>query len=496
MDDENRLVQEKKRKLEKLKKEGIDPYPNRFEKTHSSHDILEKYDKSLEKEQKTKDKIKVAGRIMSIRRMGKASFCHIQDFKGRLQLYLRQDDIGKKAYSLFRELDLGDIIGAEGTVFKTRTGETSVYVRKLVLLAKSLRPLPEKFHGLQDQEIRHRQRYLDLIMNPEVKEIFLKKARIISAMREFLTVKGFIEVETPVLQPVYGGAAAKPFTTIHNALDMKLYLRISNELYLKRLIVGGFEKIFEIHDDFRNEGIDTTHNPEFRSMETMWAYADYKDNMKLVEEMLPFIAKKVLGSTTINYQGQKIKLSPPFKRITMVDAVKKYTGQDFSKVKTISDARRIAKKLDVEIEESMTIGYILAEICDNLIEPKLIQPTFIMDYPRDVSPLAKASKKDPDYTERFELIINGMEYANVYSELNDPTVLRKNWELQKKMLDAGDENAQQIDNDFLRALEIGMPPTSGVGIGLDRLAMLLTDSPSIRDVIFFPLLRPEQNKEK
>ncbi len=492
MDDENRLVQEKRKKLQKLRKDGIDPYPNRFGKTHSSREILEKYDKSLKKEQKTNDKVNVAGRIMSVRRMGKASFCHIQDFYGRIQLYLRQDDIGIKSYEMFRDLDIGDIIGAEGTVFKTRTGETSVYVKKIALLAKSLRPLPEKFHGLNDPEIRHRQRYLDLIMNPEVKEVFLKKASMVNAMREFLTSKGFIEVETPVLQPIYGGAAARPFKTRHNALEMSLYLRISNELYLKRLIVGGFEKIFEIHEDFRNEGIDSTHNPEFRSMETMWAYADYKDNMKLVEEMLPFIAKKVLGSTEITYHGQKISLKPPFRRITMADAVKKHTGHDFSKVSTLAEARKIAKKLNVEIDKSMTIGYVLAEICDKLVEPKLIQPTFIMDYPRDVSPLAKASKKEPDIAERFELIIAGMEYANVYSELNDPDVLRKNWELQKKMLKAGDENAQQMDNDFLRALEIGMPPTSGVGIGLDRLAMLLTDSPSIRDVIFFPLLRPEK----
>lgn len=484
----DRLSAERKKKAEELRKQGTELYPGRFARTHSAAEVQSSFCKITDT---SKETVRVAGRLMSIRNMGRAGFCHLMDQSGRLQLYLKADVLGK-AYGLFSRLDLGDIIGAEGPVFRTRTGEITVAAKSIALLAKSLRPLPEKFHGLQDPELRHRQRYLDLIMNPEVKEVFLKKAAMHAAIHSFLNGRGFLEVETPVLQPIYGGAAARPFVTHHNSLNMKLFLRISNELYLKRLIVGGFERVFEIHTDFRNEGVDSTHNPEFTMLETMCAYADYKDSMVLLEELLSFVAKAVTGSTRLTYQGRPIDLKPPYKRLTMLEAVRIHTGADFSKVRNAAEARAMAKKLGVAVDKSMTPGYVLAEVCDKLVEPKLVQPTILMDYPKDVSPLAKALPKNPDYTQRFELIIAGVEYANVYSELNDPETLRKNWQLQKRMLAAGDETAQQKDEDFLQALEAGMPPASGIGIGLDRLAMLLTDSASIRDVIFFPLLRPKE----
>ncbi|HHE36510.1 MAG TPA: lysine--tRNA ligase [Candidatus Woesearchaeota archaeon] len=495
MDTETRIISERKQKLEEFRKAGINPYSYRYDKTALASEIKEVYEK-LKPEQKDsmRNAVRLAGRVMAKRLMGKASFAQLLDGSGQIQLYFRQDELGRKAYELFKKLDVGDIIGVEGSVFKTKTGEVTINVKKFELLTKSLRPLPEKFHGLKDTELRYRQRYVDLIVNPGVKKTFIIRSKIIQAIREFLHQEGFIEVETPVLQPVYGGATAKPFITHHNALNMDLYLRISDELYLKRLIAGGFEKVFEFCVDFRNEGIDTKHNPEFTMMETMAAYDDYTDSMKRTERMMEYVAKKVLGTTEIVYDGKRISLKPPFKRIRMVDAVREVTGFDFSNLKEVDveDARRVARKHGVEIDDDMSAGFILAELCSELVEPRIVQPTFILDYPRDVSPLAKPVRDNPDFTERFELIVAGMELGNMYSELNDPTELRKNWEAQEQRLSKGDETAQRTDEDFIRALEYGMPPTSGIGIGIDRLVMLLTNNTSIREVIFFPTLRPEK----
>jgi len=487
------LIQERIRKLNELRKRGVDPYAHRYNQKHKAANLQDKF-KKLKKEDKTKTNVSVAGRIMTLRRMGKATFADLQDGTGRIQLYFKQDDIGKNEYKLLKKLDLGDIIGTEGTIFKTKMGEVTVYVKKYELLTKSLRPLPEKYHGLKDVEARYRQRYVDLIVNPEVKETFKTRTKIFDAMREFLIKEGFIEVETPILQPIYGGAYAKPFVTKHNALNMNLYLRISDELYLKRLIVGGFERVFEFCKDFRNEGIDTKHNPEFTQMETMSAYDNYEDSMDRTERMLEFITKKVTGSTKIKYQGKTINMKAPFKRVTMINAVKKETGHDFSKVKSIEEARRIAKKLKIQIDETMGVGAILAEICDEKCEEKFIQPTILYEYPKEISSLAKQIKNKPNYTERFELIICGMEFGNMYSELNDSQVLKDNWQLSEEKGEKGDEEAEKMDDDFIKALEYGMPPTSGIGIGMDRLAMLLTNSPSIRDVIFFPTMKPEQKE--
>jgi lysyl-tRNA synthetase class 2 len=492
MDTETRIINERKQKLDELRKAGINPYAYRFEKTALAYEIKKVYEQlGAQDHDSMRNKVRVAGRIIAVRMMGKASFVQLQDSSGPIQLYFRQDDVGKEAYELFKKLDMGDIIGVEGSVFKTKTGEITVHVKSFELLTKSIRPLPEKFHGLKDPELRFRQRYVDLIVNPEVQKTFINRAKMINAIREFLAGQGFIEVQTPVLQPVYGGASAKPFITHHNALNMPLYMRISDELYLKRLIVGGFDRVFEFCTDFRNEGIDTKHNPEFSMMETMTAYDDYNDSMKRTEEMLEFVTRKVLGTTEIEYDGKKISMMAPFKRISMIDAVKEATGVDFSKVKDVEEARNVARKFKVEIDDDMSIGFILSEICLELVEPKIIQPTFIYDYPREVSPLAKPVKDNLDFTERFELIVAGMEFGNMYSELNDPEELRKNWEEQEKRLSQGDEEAQRSDEDFIKAMEYGMPPTSGIGIGIDRLAMLLTNNTSIREVIFFPTMRPE-----
>jgi len=490
MDTETRIINERKEKLEELRKQGFNPYAYRFEKTAVAAEIKQVYEQ-LKPEQKdsVRNAVRVAGRLMTVRLMGKASFAHLQDDSGQIQLYFRQDELGKEAYELFRKLDVGDIIGAEGSVFRTRLGELTVNVKKFELLTKSIRPLPEKFHGLKDTELRYRQRYVDLIINPDVKKIFIMRAKIVQAIREFLMSQGFVEVETPTLQPVYGGASAKPFVTHHNALDMPLYMRISDELYLKKLIVGGFEKVFEFCKDFRNEGIDTKHNPEFTQMETMAAYDDYNDSMKRTEQMLEFVARKALGTVEFDFDGKKISMKAPFKRIRMIDAVKEATGVDFNNI-SLEEARTVARKFRVEITEDMSIGFILAELCSELVEHKIVQPTFILDYPRDVSPLAKPVKDNPDFTERFELVISGMEIGNMYSELNDPEELRKNWALQEERLSKGDEQAQRADEDFIRAMEYGMPPTSGIGIGIDRLVMILTNNPSIREVILFPTMRP------
>ncbi|MBN1385373.1 lysine--tRNA ligase [Candidatus Woesearchaeota archaeon] len=489
MEDENRLIAERKRKLDEIKKMGINPYAYKYSATHHSEELQEKYSR-LNAEEKTEDTVKVSGRLMILRRMGKVTFSHLQDSRGKIQLYFSKDDLGD-GYDLVKLLDIGDIVGAEGMIFKTKTGEVTVLVKKIELLTKSLRPLPDKWHGLKDEDARYRMRYVDLIVNPEVKKTFAIREKLISEMRKFLASKGFLEVETPVLQPIYGGGLAKPFVTHHNALDRQMYLRISNELYLKRLLVGGYDKVFEFSRDFRNEGIDTRHNPEFTIMETMCAYADYLDSMAVVEEMISTLAVEILGKTKLNYQGTEIDLTPPWKKMSMMEAVLEFTGKDFKGI-DLETARTYAKELRVEINNEMGVAGIMAAVFDEIVEERIIQPTFVMDHPVEISPLAKKKRGDEDFTERFELIIGGREYANVYSELNDPSVLRENFEKHKELREAGQDETHPVDDDFLCALEYGMPPASGIGIGMDRLAMLFANAGSIRDVIFFPILRKKE----
>jgi lysyl-tRNA synthetase class 2 len=495
LEDLNQLMILRRQKLDTLKEMQINPYPYVFTKTHFSTQIIENF------EQLENKNVTVSGRIMSIRLMGKAAFFHLQDQEGRIQVYIRKDKVGDKKFELFKILDIGDIVGVEGQVFKTRTGEISVLAEQFELLTKSLRPLPivkEKmeeeqkivFDQFADKEMRYRQRYVDLIVNPEVKEVFIKRSKIISCIREYLNKNEFFEVETPVLQPVYGGAAARPFITHHNALDMDLYLRIANELYLKRLIIGGFDRVYEFAKDFRNEGIDRFHNPEFTQLELYVAYKDYTWLMEFVEQLLSHLAKTITGSTKVTYQGNEINLSPPWKRLTMLDAIKEYTGIDISKMDE-KELRKTARKLDIEEDATMGYGKLVDEIFSEHIEPKLIQPTYIMDYPVEMSPLAKKHRSKEGLVERFESIIGGKEISNAFSELNDPIDQKNRFLEQKKLIERGDEEAQVLDEDFLRALEYGMPPTAGLGIGVDRLTMLLTDSASIRDVIFFPHMRPE-----
>lgn len=487
MQPEERLIKQRIEKLKALVDLGEIPYNHKYNKTDNCQDILTKF-KSLKKEEKTKTKVFLSGRIMSIRLMGKASFGHIQDLTGRIQFYIKEED-NKKNYQIFKKLDIGDIIGIEGFVFRTKMGEISIWIKNIKLLTKCIRPLPEKWHGLQDPELRYRQRYLDLIVNPKVKETFLTRSEVIKAIREFLTKKNYIEVETPILQPVYGGTSARPFESKLNALDMKIFMRISNELYLKRLLVGGYEKIFEFSQDFRNEGIDKTHNPEFLLMETMWAYADYKDNMDLTEELIEFVAKKVLGTTKIVWQGQKIDLKRPWKRMTMLEAIKKYAKIDIDKLDD-NEIKNILEKNKIEYQD-FSRGISIELIFKNLVEKHLIQPTLIYDYPLETSPLSKKHRTNPKFAERFEPFINSWELGNSYSELNDPKELEKNWKSQESKLEKGYAEAQRLDKDFIRALEFGMPPASGLGIGIDRLIMLLTNSESIKDVIFFPFMKPE-----
>lgn len=485
---EEQLIKERMIKLEKLKSLGVNPYAHRYEAKNKASEILEKYAK-LKPEERANAEVSVAGRIMAIRDMGKVAFGNIEDSTGKIQFYIQKDD-NEHQYELFQLFDIGDIIGAEGAVFRTKRGEISIHVKKLVLLTKSLRPLPDKWHGLKDAELRYRQRYVDLIMNKEVKETFIKKTKMIDTIREFLVNKGFFEVETPILHPIYGGALAKPFTTQHNVLKKTMYLRISNELYLKRLLVGGFDRVFEFSRDFRNEGIDTKHNPEFTMMETMCAYANYRDSMILLEELLAYTARKIVGATIFNYQGLEIDLTPPFRKISINDIVKEHTGIDFLKIKKVDEAKALAEQLGVH-SAGKTVAHIMADVYDEIVEEKIIQPTFVMDHPVEISPLAKQKEEadQKDFTERFELIIGGREYANVYSELNDPIKLRKNFEEHMKRAQEGEEATHPMDEDFVRALEFGMPPASGIGIGIDRLAMLLTNQQSIRDVLFFPALK-------
>ena len=427
---------------------------------------------------------------MGKRIMGKASFCHIQDQDGKLQSYVSINDLGEDSYKEFKTYDIGDIIGITGFVFKTKTGEISIHAKKITLLSKSLRPLPEKFHGLQDTDLRYRQRYVDLIMNPEVKKAFIMRSQIIKEMRAILDKKGYLEVETPILNTIAGGATARPFITHHNTLDIEMYLRIASELYLKRLIVGGFDKVYEIGRMFRNEGMDIKHNPEFTTIELYAAYENLEDMMNITEELFSKIAQKVCGTTKINYQGQDIDLTPSWKRITMIDSIKEVCGVDFNKIETDEEAVKVAKEVGIEVEEGMTRGKIISLFFDEKVEETLIQPTFVYDYPVEISPLAKRRQDDPRLTERFEIFIGGREYGNAFSELNDPIDQYGRFLEQVKEREAGDEEANMMDEDFVHALEYGMPPTGGLGIGIDRFVMLLTDSASIRDVLLFPTMKP------
>lgn len=484
------LLQIRRNKLDELRSLGVDPFGGKFVRTHSAKEILDAYaDTSKEQLEAQNVEVSLAGRIMQKRGMGKAAFAHIQDLSGKIQIYVRQDSVDEAKYKAFDLLDLGDIVGVKGTVFKTKTGETSVKAKELEVLTKSLLPLPEKFHGLKDVELRYRQRYVDLIMNPDVQQTFVTRSRIIQSMRRYLDSLGYLEVETPTLHAIAGGAAARPFITHHNALDMQLYMRIAIELHLKRLIVGGMEKVYEIGRVYRNEGISTRHNPEFTMIELYEAYADYKDIMALTENLIAHIAQEVLGTTTIMYQGQRVDLAPPWRRVSMVDLVKEATGVDFAAEMTDEEAHRLAKEHNVPVEPHMTFGHILNAFFETLVEHTLIQPTFVTGHPVAISPLAKKSESDPRFTDRFELFIVAREHANAFTELNDPIDQRERFEAQLLEREHGNDEAHEMDDDFIRALEYGMPPTGGLGIGIDRLVMLLTDAPSIRDVLLFPLMR-------
>lgn len=475
----------RREKLAQLQAEGKDPFEiTKCEVTHHSDEIKDNFD-----ELEGKD-VAIAGRLMSKRIMGKASFCNIQDRNGNIQSYVSRNDIGDEAYAAFKKFDIGDLISIKGFVFKTKTGEVSVHAKEVTLLSKSLQVLPEKFHGLKDQELRYRQRYLDLIVNPEVRDTFIKRSRIITEIRKFLDGKGFLEVETPVLQTIPGGASARPFITHHNTLDIDMYCRIALELPLKRLIVGGFERVYEIGRVFRNEGISVRHNPEFTLMELYQAYTDYNGMMDITEEMFRTVAQNVLGTTKVVYGGHELDLGKPFARKTMVDAVKEFSGVDFDQVADTAEAKRIADEHHVEYEERHVKGDILNLFFEEFVEKNLIQPTFIIDYPVEISPLTKRKPDKPEFTERFELFIVGREYGNAYSELNDPIDQRHRFEYQEYLREAGDDEANMIDEDFLTALEYGMPPTGGLGVGIDRFVMLLTESVSIRDVILFPTMKP------
>ncbi|WP_127596451.1 lysine--tRNA ligase [Paenibacillus lautus] len=487
------LLQIRRNKLDELRKLGIDPFGGKYEREHHAGDILKQYDELSKEDLEEKQvEVNLAGRIMAKRGMGKASFAHIQDLSGRIQIYVRQDSIAEAQYEAFSILDLGDIIGVKGVLFKTKTGETTIKVKELEVLSKSLYPLPEKFHGLKDVELRYRQRYVDLIINPDVQKTFIARSRIIQSMRRYLDSQGYLEVETPTLHSIAGGAAARPFITHHNALDMELYMRIAIELHLKRLIVGGLEKVYEIGRVYRNEGISTRHNPEFTMIELYEAYADYKDIMALTENMIAHIAQEVLGTQVISYQEHEVDLTPQWRRVSMVDAVKEVVGVDFSVEMSNEEAHRLAKEHKVPVEPHMTFGHILNAFFEQFVEETLIQPTFVTGHPVEISPLAKKNDVDPRFTDRFELFIVAREHANAFSELNDPIDQRQRFEAQMKEKEQGNDEAHEMDEDFLRALEYGMPPTGGLGIGIDRLIMLLTNSPSIRDVLLFPHMR---NKE-
>jgi lysyl-tRNA synthetase class 2 len=487
MEQESELIQHRKDKLKKLKEKNINPYPYSFRKTHLSSQIIEEFEE-LEKEEK---EVKVAGRIVALRPHGKTVFAHLQDGAGKIQIYVKKDEVGEEKFGLLDLFDIGDFLGVTGKVFKTRTGEITVRTTDFCILSKSLLPLPEKWHGLQDKELRYRQRYVDLIVNAEVKKIFLFRTELIKALREFLDNLGFVEVETPTLQPLYGGAFARPFVTHHNALDIDLYLRIADELYLKRLIVGGFEKVYEVCKVFRNEGMDRNHNPEFTMLELYQAYADYHDIMELYENMMNHAVSKVLGSNTFEFEGNRIELTPPWKRIPMLEAIKEQTGVDLTG-KSEEEIRAAAKSLNVKEDLSRPKGKLIEAIFETQVQPKLIQPTFVTEYPVEMSPLAKHHREKEGLTERFELFIGGCEMGNAFSELNDPQDQRERFLQQAEFAKRGDDEAQMLDEDFIRALEYGMPPTGGLGFGIDRLVMILTNTHSIREVILFPQMRPEE----
>jgi len=475
------LLKVRREKLEEFRSKGMEPFPYRYEKDHTAAEILAKGEQITEE-------VSVTGRIVLKRGHGKTAFAHLQDETGKIQIYGKLDDLGEKNYELYQKLDLGDIIGVKGKIFKTKTGEITIRLSSFVLLCKSLHPLPEKWHGLSDKELRYRERYLDLIVNPDVKDVFLKRSRIVSLIRKFLEARGFLEVETPILHVLQGGAAARPFETFHDALDMPLFMRIAPELYLKRLLVGGFEKVFEMGRVFRNEGMSYKHNPEYTILEVYQAFVDYNDIMNLTEQLIVAAAKEVLGTLEIEFKGDKINLTPPWKKISLLDALKE-EGIDL-KDKEEKEIRKIAKGKGIEGADEIGIGKIINVLYDKFVEPNLRQPTFIIDHPIETSPLAKKHRSKKNCVERFELIIAGMELANAFSELNDPIDQRERLKKQAELKAAGDQEAESLDEEFLRALEYGMPPAGGLGIGIDRLVMILTNQPSIRDVLFFPHMKP------
>ncbi|MCF8012050.1 MAG: lysine--tRNA ligase [Clostridiales bacterium] len=485
VEDYNELIHVRREKLDELRNSGVEPFGRKFNAANYSEQIVNNFEEYEGKY------VSVAGRIMAKRGHGKASFANLQDAEGYIQIYARLNDMGEENYEIFKSLDMGDIVGVEGTVFKTKKGEVTVAIEKLTILAKSLRPLPEKWHGLKDVDLRYRQRYMDLVVNPEVRQTFILRSKVIQFIRNFLVEKDFLEVETPMMHPIPGGAAARPFITYHNTLDMDLYLRIAPELYLKRLIVGGFEKVFEINRNFRNEGISTKHNPEFTMLELYQAYADYDDMMKLTEELVTLAAEQVLGEAQLCFQGTEISFNTPWEKIPMLEAVKRFSGLDFNILKSDNEVRNAAKELGLEVDDNDTWGMVLDKVFEEKVEPNLIQPTFIVDYPIEISPLAKKKEEEPGLTYRFELFINGWEMANAFSELNDPIDQKERFLSQLKKRDAGDDEAHMMDEDYINALEYGMPPAGGLGIGIDRLIMLFTNSASIRDVILFPLMRPK-----
>ena len=486
------IIDFRKEKLQKLIDGGVDPYPQKYEPTHFSIDILNDFE-NLEN-----NDVNVAGRIMSLRKMGKASFFHIQDGKGKIQVFIRRDDVGEENYAHFKLLDMGDYVGVQGYAFKTKMGEKSIHANSITILCKSIRPLPvvkekegETFDAFSDKEQRYRNRHLDLIVNPDVRETFIKRAKIIRGLRDHLDNMGFLEVETPVLQPLYGGANARPFTTHHNALDQQLYLRIADELYLKRLIIGGMDRVYEIAKDFRNEGMDRNHNPEFTMLEFYWAYADFEDNMNLVEDMIQSVAKSI-DALQVTWGEMDIDLSKPFQRRPLLELLKDVTGEDLTEA-SVEQMKKICKSNNIEVEENANYGQMLDELMGALVEPNLIQPTFVTDYPKAISPLAKKHRNgNPHLVERFELFIGGAEFANAFTELNDPIDQRERFESQARLAEGGDEEAHPVDENFLQAMETGMPPTGGVGIGVDRLVMLLTENVTIKDVILFPAMRTEE----
>ncbi|RKD33862.1 lysine--tRNA ligase [Thermohalobacter berrensis] len=485
----NEMLRLRREKLKELREMGRDPYKiEKYDVTHHSKDIKENF------EDVEGESVSVSGRIMSKRGHGKAGFIDIQDSKGRIQIFVKVNLIGKEEYEIFKTYDIGDIIGVKGEVFKTKRGEISIRAKEITLLTKSLQILPEKFHGLKDPDLRYRQRYVDLIVNPEVKKTFVLRSKIIKAVREYLDNRGFLEVDTPILNTIAGGASARPFITHHNTLDIDMYLRIANELYLKRLIVGGFDKVYEMGRMFRNEGMSIKHNPEYTAIEMYQAYADYEDMMRLTEELVAYVAEKALGTTKITYQGQEIDLTPPWNRMTMEEAVKEYAGVDFDEIQTDEEALKVAKEKGIEIKPGMKRGHVINELFEEYAEKHLVQPTFITHHPVEVSPLAKRNPDDPRRTNRFEAFINTWEIANAFSELNDPIDQKERFLEQLKQREAGDEEAHMMDYDFLNALEVGLPPTGGLGIGIDRLIMILTNQSSIRDVILFPTMKPIDNE--